>query len=194
MGASESKGEDRICGGCTDDGMGFETTTCVKRSQGGPEGERKVVAMQVADSRGPAPQSNGEGGQGAQPLSPHNDPSPRRHYVPQPTPDSWRFNANTDNAVGVGAYFGRIEGAGDSVARVKSLVPGGPAEQTGIIEIGDALCEVDDVDVYGQPLCELGKHVLGPSGSVVKLGFEKCRTGERYVTHLVRGKGVLTVM
>eukprot|EP00961_Rhodomonas_salina_P152325 2050244-Rhodomonas_salina.1 len=45
-------------------------------------------------------------------------------------------------------------------------VPGGPAEQTGMIEIGDAVCAVDDVDVYGQPLCELGKHVLGPSGSV----------------------------
>ena len=27
----------------------------------------------------------------------------------------------------------------------------------GIIEVGDALCAVDDVDVYGQPLCELGK-------------------------------------
>ena len=49
-------------------------------------------------------------------------------------------------------------------------------------------------DVYGQPLCELGKHVLGPSGSVVKLSFEKRKSGERYVTHLVRGKGVLTVM
>ena len=85
---------------------------------------------------------------------------------------------------------------------------------------------MDDKDVYGQPLCELGKHVLGPSGTVrvyrssktlfdnprqvVKLSFEKRRTGERYVrlfslllvmtrgalqvTHLVRGKGVLTVM
>ena len=118
--------------------------------------------------------------------------------------------------MGVGAYFGRLEGQSDSVARVKSLVPGGPAEQTvcvsgcmcsvmsdsdgffvtsescrrmpeamgsdsarlssddrweahvcavslsecvmqGIIEVGDALCAVDDVDVYGQPLCELGK-------------------------------------
>ena len=106
-------------------------------------------------------------------------PSPR-HYQ-QPTQDSWRFNANADDAVGVGAYFGRLEGQQDSVARVKSLVPGGPAEQTGMIEVGDALCAVDDVDVYGQPLCELGKHVLGPSGSVVKLAFEKRKTGDRYV-------------
>lgn len=116
----------------------------------------------------------------------HEQPSPRRHYQQQPTQDSWRFNANSDDAVGVGAYFGRLEGQQDSVARVKSLVPGGPAEQTGIIEIGDALCAVDDVDVYGQPLCELGKHVLGPSGSVVKLAFEKRKTGERYVRTSLR--------
>lgn len=93
---------------------------------------------------------------------------PRQYaYLPQPVPhlqpspqqqlDSWRFNASADDSVGVGAYFGRLEGQSDSVARVKSLVPGGPAEQTGIIEVGDALCAVDDVDVYGQPLCELGK-------------------------------------
>ena len=36
----------------------------------------------------------------------------------------------SDDSVGVGAYFGRLEGQSDSVARVKSLVPGGPAEQT----------------------------------------------------------------
>ena len=34
----------------------------------------------------------------------------------------------------------------------------------------------------------------GPSGSIVKLSFEKRKSGERYVAHLVRGKGVLTVM
>ena len=117
---------------------------------------------------------------GSAPVAEHQ-PSPRRHYQQQATQDSWRFNAQTDDAVGVGAYFGRLDGQNDSVARVKSLVPGGPAEQTGAIEVGDALCAVDDIDVYGQPLCELGKHVLGPSGSVVKLAFEKRRTGERYV-------------
>jgi hypothetical protein len=41
-----------------------------------------------------------------------------------------RRNApDNDEPVGVGAYFGRIEGQSDNVARVKSLIPGGPAEQ-----------------------------------------------------------------
>eukprot|EP00288_Rhodomonas_lens_P012814 CAMPEP_0177702698 /NCGR_PEP_ID=MMETSP0484_2-20121128/7269_1 /TAXON_ID=354590 /ORGANISM="Rhodomonas lens, Strain RHODO" /LENGTH=174 /DNA_ID=CAMNT_0019213987 /DNA_START=1 /DNA_END=522 /DNA_ORIENTATION=- len=174
MGAGESAPDDRLCGNCSDEGSAFaQATSCVKRSSPRPDNDRKVVQMVPNE-----PSSNGD------PNNQH--PSPRRHYVAQPTPDSWRFNANADDAVGVGAYFGRIEGAGDNG---KSLVPGGPAEQTGMIEIGDAVCAVDDVDVYGQPLCELGKHVLGPSGSVVKLSFEKCKTGERYVTHLVRGKG-----
>ena len=58
-------------------------------------------------------------------------------YFSQPEPpDSWRFHANSEEAVGVGAYFGRLEGQKDSVARVKSLVSGGPAEQTGMIEVG----------------------------------------------------------
>jgi hypothetical protein len=125
--------------------------------------------------------SASENGGARQAAALPEQPSPGRHYQQQPTHDSWRFNANTDDVVGVGAYFGRLEGQHDSVARVKSLVPGGPAEQTGLIEVGDALCTVDDVDVYGQPLCELGKHVLGPSGTVVKLAFEKRKTGERYV-------------
>jgi hypothetical protein len=53
--------------------------------------------------------------------------------------DSWRLNAGAEDAVGVGAYFGRLDWQTDSVARVKSLVSGGPAEQTGMIDIGDAV-------------------------------------------------------
>jgi C-terminal processing protease CtpA/Prc len=176
MGAEQSS--DRLCGACSD---GSEFSACIKRV--GEEGpSREVISLSVIEGD---VQANGSAGR------PEQRPS---QYKPPQQPDSWRFNAPNDDAVGVGAYFGRVEGYNDSVARVKSLVPGGPAEQTGIIEIGDALCAVDDVDVYGQPLCELGKHVLGPSGSVVKLSFEKRKSGERYVTHLVRGKGVLTVM
>ncbi|EKX44529.1 hypothetical protein GUITHDRAFT_109648 [Guillardia theta CCMP2712] len=178
MGATESREDDRLCGSCSDETGFFAETACVKRNHPQERDKRETVMTPTERSR----------------TDTVEHPSPRRHYVAQPTQDSWRFNASADEAVGVGAYFGRLEGQNDSVARVKSLVPGGPAEQTGIIEIGDALCAVDDKDVYGQPLCELGKHVLGPSGTVVKLSFEKRRTGERYVTHLVRGKGVLTVM
>ena len=53
--------------------------------------------------------------------------------------DSWRLNSGTEEAVGVGAYFGRLEWQTDSVARVKSLVAGGAAEQAGMIDIGDAV-------------------------------------------------------
>mmetsp|Transcript_103669 Transcript_103669/g.167173 ORF Transcript_103669/g.167173 Transcript_103669/m.167173 type:complete len:184 (+) Transcript_103669:190-741(+) len=183
MGAAESN--DRMCGVCSEGGAFTEYTVCVKRPAGGGPNGHEVISMSVSEG-----QVNGGEGGGAR----REQLSPRRNYQPQATQDSWRFNSHADDAVGVGAYFGRLEGQNDNVARVKSLVPGGPAEQTGIIQVGDALCSVDDVDVYGQPLCELGKHVLGPSGSVVKLSFEKKKSGERYVTHLVRGKGVLTVM
>jgi len=42
--------------------------------------------------------------------------------------------------------------------------------------------------------CLVVQKKKGPSGSIVKLSFEKRKSGERYVAHLVRGKGVLTVM
>ena len=43
--------------------------------------------------------------------------------------------------MGVGAYFGRLEGQSDSVARVKSLAPGGPAEQT--VCVSGCMCSVE---------------------------------------------------
>jgi C-terminal processing protease CtpA/Prc len=51
---------------------------------------------------------------------------------------SWRYSTE-EEAVGVGCYFGRIDGQTDSVARVKNIVSGGPAEQCGVIHVGDAV-------------------------------------------------------
>ena len=107
--------------------------------------------------------------------APAKESGPGGYYVAgDPLAETWRYNnPQEDKAVGVGAYFGRIEGQTDNVARVKTIVAGGAAEQCGLIRIGDALLAVDGVDVYGAPLSELGKRVLGPSGSVVKLTFAR---------------------
>lgn len=113
---------------------------------------------------------------------------------PMPQLETWRYNNAEEEAVGVGCFFGRFEGQTDSVARVKNIVQGGPTEQCGLVQVGDALCSVNGVLVYGAPLCELGKHVLGPAGSIVKLSFERHSTSELYEVCLVRGKGVLAVM
>jgi len=154
--------------------------------------EARVV---VADARGKDHGLHG-GAHAQQVEEPQQDPSPTGFYVsgPPPQDQSWRLNPASDSeAVGIGAYFGRVDGQTDAAARVIRIVRGGAAEQCGEIQLGDALCAVDDVPVYGRPLCELGKYVLGTSGTVVKLTFER-GSGHVYNVQLVRGRGVLTVM
>ena len=106
MGATESREDDRLCGSCSDETGFFAETACVKRNHPQERDKRETVMTPTERSR----------------TDTVEHPSPRRHYVAQPTQDSWRFNASADEAVGVGAYFGRLEGQNDSVARVKSLV------------------------------------------------------------------------
>mmetsp|Transcript_5337 Transcript_5337/g.11847 ORF Transcript_5337/g.11847 Transcript_5337/m.11847 type:complete len:188 (+) Transcript_5337:54-617(+) len=187
MGAMESsEGDDRLCGGaCSGDRQVYavfssKESGVVRRTTDQP------VSLQPVDREAP-------------PQAP-SERNPTSHYPPSFGHSSssssidWRNSTNSDDSVGVGAYFGRMEGQTDNVARVKSLVPGGPAEQTGMIEVGDALMEVDDMDVYGKALHEVGKYVLGPPGSVVKLRFQSRINRHEYDCMLVRGKGVLTVM
>ena len=143
MGGAESRENgtdehDRICGQCSDSAA-YQQTFCVKRPQ--------IRTIRKPDPDHPAHiTSNGhQSPSGDQMLTTREPIQPdtvaedltSTPYFSQPEPpDSWRFHANSEEAVGVGAYFGRLEGQKDSVARVKSLVSGGPAEQTGMIEVG----------------------------------------------------------
>jgi hypothetical protein len=141
MGGAESRengidDHDRLCGQCSDAGP-YQQSFCVKRAQmkrgefvlsptSSSQGSNQHVAVnedQMPTTKEPI-QSEAAA-----------DDQPTTYYVQQEAPDSWRFHANSDEAVGVGAYFGRLEGQKDSVARVKSLVSGGPAEQSGMIEV-----------------------------------------------------------
>eukprot|EP00285_Hemiselmis_virescens_P001857 CAMPEP_0173414610 /NCGR_PEP_ID=MMETSP1356-20130122/84419_1 /TAXON_ID=77927 ORGANISM="Hemiselmis virescens, Strain PCC157" /NCGR_SAMPLE_ID=MMETSP1356 /ASSEMBLY_ACC=CAM_ASM_000847 /LENGTH=182 /DNA_ID=CAMNT_0014376803 /DNA_START=156 /DNA_END=704 /DNA_ORIENTATION=+ len=182
MGAADSKEQPWGC---------FEKA-CESRESKIVIGTPKTVNVRVEPARGrdsPARVAHSE------PTPTEQDPGPTGYYVSGPPPDdqSWRLNPSSSEAVGIGAYFGRVEGQTDGAARVIRIAKGGAAEHSGEIELGDALCSVDDVPVYGMPLCELGKYVLGTSGSVVKMSFEK-PSGRAYGVQLVRGKGMLTVM
>jgi hypothetical protein len=71
---------------------------------------------------------------------------------------------------GVGIFFA-TDASGGQV--VRSFVPGGPAERSGQVSIGDVIVSVDNTDVYGLPLATLAKYLLGPRGSTISMGFCK---------------------
>jgi hypothetical protein len=53
--------------------------------------------------------------------------------------------------------------------RVKRLVPGGAADLSGGIAVGDLLLAVDGAPVAALPLAQLASHILGLPGSAVNL-------------------------
>jgi hypothetical protein len=71
---------------------------------------------------------------------------------------------------GVGILFASDNYGGQVV---RSFVPGGPAERSGQVDIGDVIVRVDNRDVFGLPLDYLEKYLLGPSGSTISMGFCK---------------------
>ncbi|KAJ1494607.1 hypothetical protein T484DRAFT_1764924 [Baffinella frigidus] len=54
---------------------------------------------------------------------------------------------------------------------VHSLVPGSSADLSGMIQPGDILHSIGDVDVYRRPANEVAKRLLGRPGTKVKLGL-----------------------
>mmetsp|Transcript_44677 Transcript_44677/g.89700 ORF Transcript_44677/g.89700 Transcript_44677/m.89700 type:complete len:186 (-) Transcript_44677:159-716(-) len=54
---------------------------------------------------------------------------------------------------------------------VHSLVPGSSADQSRMIQAGDILHSIGDVDVYRRPANEVAKRLLGRPGTRVKLGL-----------------------
>jgi len=97
---------------------------------------------------------------------------------------SWRLTPIKDS-VGVGAYFETVHGG---AIRVRGLAKGGPAEQSNMVNVGDELVQVDDIDVHGRPLSELGQYVLGSPGSTVNLTLRASPDQPTYQVYLIRGK------
>eukprot|EP00288_Rhodomonas_lens_P017009 CAMPEP_0177695934 /NCGR_PEP_ID=MMETSP0484_2-20121128/3719_1 /TAXON_ID=354590 /ORGANISM="Rhodomonas lens, Strain RHODO" /LENGTH=80 /DNA_ID=CAMNT_0019206887 /DNA_START=48 /DNA_END=286 /DNA_ORIENTATION=- len=50
--------------------------------------------------------------------------------------------------VGVGIVFQPVE---DGTLYVKRLKEGQPAQRSGLIQLGDCLCEINGIDVFRQP-------------------------------------------
>mmetsp|Transcript_20630 Transcript_20630/g.44679 ORF Transcript_20630/g.44679 Transcript_20630/m.44679 type:complete len:185 (-) Transcript_20630:334-888(-) len=78
---------------------------------------------------------------------------------------------------------------------VADLVPGGPAELSGLLEVGDVLHEVDGVDVYKRPAKEVGEFIRGEVGTTICLGLAKKKCGSNTVyieqVELTRGEATL---
>mmetsp|Transcript_7571 Transcript_7571/g.11994 ORF Transcript_7571/g.11994 Transcript_7571/m.11994 type:complete len:123 (+) Transcript_7571:938-1306(+) len=75
---------------------------------------------------------------------------------------------------GVGIVFTEAE---DGSLVVSRLVPGGPAEETGQVAVGDVLYEVEGENVYRADKQKIARKVLGSEGTMVRLGFKR---GLRY--------------
>jgi len=97
---------------------------------------------------------------------------------------SWRLTPIKD-VVGVGAFFEIVHGG---AIRVRGLAKGGPAEQSTVVNVGDELLKVDDVEVHGRPLSELGQYVLGSPGSTVHMTLRASPGQPVYDVYLIRGK------
>ena len=144
MGSAESRengndDRDRLCGQCSD-AAAYQQSFCVKRPQTRMTKLSDIdhpVHLPALSPNGHHPSEDGlvTSREPAQSDMVAEDLASAPYFSQPEPPDSWRFHANAEESVGVGAYFGRLEGQKDSVARVKSLVSGGPAEQTGMIEV-----------------------------------------------------------
>ena len=86
------------------------------------------------------------------------------HFNPQVSPP---------RMCGIGVLFHQDQTTGEKRIFVAQTAPGGPAERTGRVRQGDLLVSIDSMDVYGQDLEYVSKYILGPEGSVVRLGL--CR-------------------
>jgi len=82
---------------------------------------------------------------------------------------------------GCGIVFG-TDPSGSLVCR--SFVPGGPAESSGLVQVGDVLASVDGCDVLRKPVSQVAPLLLGKTGSRVRLGLQ--RSGTYLVVELER--------
>lgn len=71
-----------------------------------------------------------------------------------------------DDSCGIGASF-RVQDNGE--VEVIGLVNGGPAERSGVLQVGDVLLTVNGVNVRGKDHARILEMVMGPEGSTVTL-------------------------
>mmetsp|Transcript_677 Transcript_677/g.1575 ORF Transcript_677/g.1575 Transcript_677/m.1575 type:complete len:427 (+) Transcript_677:120-1400(+) len=75
-----------------------------------------------------------------------------------------------NEVVGVGIVFQPLD---DGTLYVKRLKEGEPAARSGLIKVGDCLCEINGRDVFRKPVEEVKRILLGPPGSTVRLGLHR---------------------
>lgn len=67
----------------------------------------------------------------------------------------------------------RVSEEGELV--VDGVLPGGPADKTGKLRLGDTLVRVDRQYVHGLQPSQIAPKILGPAGSIVELGFKRAQ-------------------
>ncbi|KAJ1485741.1 hypothetical protein T484DRAFT_1792202 [Baffinella frigidus] len=78
--------------------------------------------------------------------------------------------SDSSDLVGVGIVFQPTE---DGTLYVKRLKDSQPAERSGLIYLGDCLCEINGRDVFRQQVDAVKNLLLGPPGTAVRLGFHR---------------------
>ena len=89
---------------------------------------------------------------------------------------------------GIGVLFHQDQTTGVKRIVVAQTAPGGPADRTGRVRQGDLLVRIDGMDVHGQDLEYVSKYILGPEGSVVRLGF--CNSDSSYEEEVAINRGI----
>ena len=72
---------------------------------------------------------------------------------------------------------------------VASVDADGPAHKCGLVQAGDVLIKIDDVDVRGITTEDLALYILGPPGSKVMMGFARHQEGD-FTVELFRGEAI----
>ncbi|MFY2558295.1 carboxypeptidase regulatory-like domain-containing protein [Corallococcus terminator] len=85
---------------------------------------------------------------------------------------------------GVGMVYEQAPGL-DDTWRVERVVPGSPAERSGINE-SDMLLAIDDVSAIGMDMLEVGSRVRGEPGTQVRLRLSTGSAGREYEVVLTR--------
>lgn len=108
-------------------------------------------------------------------------------------PDTFRM-ANSDlegEFEGIGATVQLDEETGALV--IMSTLPGSPAEAAGLRR-GDAIVQVDGVDVRGMPQTKIIGAIRGPEGTTVELGILRPGESEMLIVPIVRARIALVTV
>jgi C-terminal processing protease CtpA/Prc len=87
---------------------------------------------------------------------------------------------------GIGIYFEEVTRGGVTECVVASLAEGGSAAASGQVVPGDIVVKIGDTEVHGQSGEVLGRLILGPEGTMVRLTFRDA-AGRAKVVPLARG-------